>query len=66
MQTDKNTVIGMVLLAVLFFAYFYFSNQQNAAIQAKEKHDKDSIQSTDEVEGQQCFKQRIIEERYLR
>ena len=45
MQTDKNTVIGMVLLAVLFFAYFYFSNEQNAAIQAKEKHDKDSIQS---------------------
>ena len=44
MQTDKNTVIGMVLLAILFFAYFYFSNQQNAAIQAKDKHDKDSIQ----------------------
>ena len=64
MQTDKNTVIGMVLLAVLFFAYFYFSNQQNAAIQAKEKHDKDSIQSV--IQGKQCFKQRIIEERYLR
>lgn len=45
MQTDKNTVIGMVLLAVLFIAYFYFSNQQQVAIQAKEKHDKDSIQN---------------------
>jgi len=33
----------MVLLAILFFAYFYFSNQQNAAYQAKEKHDLDSI-----------------------
>ncbi len=44
MQTDKNTIVGMVLLAILFFAYFYFSNQQNAAIQAKEKHDKDSIE----------------------
>ena len=43
MQTDKNTVIGMILLAILFFAYFYFSNQQNAAFQAKEKHDLDSI-----------------------
>lgn len=43
MQTDKNTVIGMILLAILFFAYFYFSNQQNAAYQAKEKHDLDSI-----------------------
>lgn len=43
MQTDKNTIIGMVLLAILFFAYFYFSNQQNAAYQAKEKHDLDSI-----------------------
>ena len=45
MQTDKNTVIGMILLAVLFIAYFYFSNQQQVAIQAKEKHDKDSIQN---------------------
>ena len=43
MQTDKNTIVGMVLLAALFFAYFYFSNQQNTAIQAKDKHDKDSI-----------------------
>ncbi len=43
MKLDKNTVIGFVLLAVLFFAYFWNANRQAAALQANEKHQKDSI-----------------------
>jgi YidC/Oxa1 family membrane protein insertase len=43
MKLDKNTVIGFVLLAVLFFAYFWNANRQAAALQAYEQHQKDSI-----------------------
>ncbi|MBI2283653.1 MAG: membrane protein insertase YidC [Bacteroidetes bacterium] len=43
MKTDKNTVIGFVLLGLLFFAYFWFSNkQQNEMLGAKQKQE-DSI-----------------------
>lgn len=43
MKTDKNTVIGFVLLGLLFFAYFWFSNkQQNEMLAAKQKQE-DSI-----------------------
>jgi len=43
MQTDKNTVVGMVLLAILFFAYFYFSNQQQQALEVQKQHQEDSL-----------------------
>jgi len=43
MQTDKNTIIGMVLLALLFFAYFYFSNQQQVALAKDKQLKEDSI-----------------------
>ena len=43
MQTDKNTIVGMVLLAVLFFAYFYFSNQQQQVLELQKQHQEDSL-----------------------
>ncbi|MFP5041409.1 membrane protein insertase YidC [Parasediminibacterium sp. JCM 36343] len=43
MQTDKNTVIGMVLLGILFFAYFYFSNQQQQVLAKEKQHQEDSL-----------------------
>ena len=30
MKFDRNTVLGFVILAALFFGYFYFTNQQQA------------------------------------
>jgi YidC/Oxa1 family membrane protein insertase len=43
MKTDKNTVIGFVLLGLLFFLYFWFSNkQQNETLAFKQKQE-DSI-----------------------
>ena len=43
MKTDKNTVIGFVLLAVLFFVYFWYtSKQQNEIAAYKQKFD-DSV-----------------------
>ena len=46
MKADKNTVIGFVLLGVLFFVYFWFTNKQQAASAAIVQHIKDS---TDKV-----------------
>lgn len=42
MNFDRNTVIGFVLLGVLFFFYFYYNNLQQAAHQ-KEQAKLDSI-----------------------
>lgn len=35
MNFDRNTVVGFVVLAVLFFGYFYFINKEQAAIRQK-------------------------------
>lgn len=46
MKFDRNTVIGFVVLAVLFFGYFYYTNQEQLALnknKAREKFVKDSI-----------------------
>ena len=45
MKFDRNTVIGFVLLALLFFGFFYFNNQEQARV-AKNKAIQDSIAKT--------------------
>lgn len=42
MNFDRNTVVGFILLAVLFFAFFYYTNQQQASL-AKQKTYQDSV-----------------------
>ena len=42
MNFDRNTVIGFVLLALLFFGYFYYTNKEQAAYR-KNKAIQDSI-----------------------
>jgi YidC/Oxa1 family membrane protein insertase len=42
MNFDRNTVIGFVLLALLFFAFFYFNNKEQINMQ-REQLRKDSI-----------------------
>lgn len=41
MNFDRNTVIGFILLALLFFGFFYYTNRQQAALQ-KQKAIADS------------------------
>jgi len=43
MNTDKNTVIGFVLLGVLFFAYFWYNSQEQQAYLAEKKRIEDSV-----------------------
>jgi YidC/Oxa1 family membrane protein insertase len=42
MNFDRNTIVGFVLLAVLFLGFFYYTNQQQAAL-AKQKTYQDSV-----------------------
>jgi len=43
MKMDKNTVIGLVLLAVLFFVFFWYTSKQQQAAVAFQKQQQDSI-----------------------
>jgi YidC/Oxa1 family membrane protein insertase len=43
MKTDKNTVIGFVLLGLLFFGYFWFTSQQQQALLKEQTRIADSI-----------------------
>ena len=52
MNFDRNTVIGFVLLALLFFGLFYFNSQEQAKrakAVAIEQATKDSIQKVEEA-----------------
>ena len=42
MNFDRNTVIGFILLAVLFLGFFYYTNRQQAALQ-KQRAFQDSV-----------------------
>ena len=43
MGMDRNTIIGFVLLALLFFGYFYYNKQGQQALTDKQQHIQDSI-----------------------
>ncbi len=43
MKTDKNTVVGFVLLGLLFFLYFWYSNKQQNELQVFKQKQEDSI-----------------------
>jgi len=42
MNFDRNTVIGLILLGILFFGFFYYTNRQQAAL-AKQRAYEDSV-----------------------
>src|SRR5687767_14936819 len=42
MNFDRNTVIGFIILAILFFGMFYYNNREQAA-QLREKARQDSL-----------------------
>jgi YidC/Oxa1 family membrane protein insertase len=43
MKFDKNSVIGFVLLALLFLGYFYFTRVGQLELEAKQKQIRDSL-----------------------
>ena len=47
---DKNTIIGIVILAVLFFVFFWYTNKQQQAYLTNQKHIQDSLQTVAAIE----------------
>ena len=45
---DRNTVIGMVLLAILFFTFFWYTNKQQQAIALEQQRITDSTKKVNE------------------
>jgi len=43
MGMDRNTIIGFVLLALLFFGYFYYSKQGQLTAERERQHIQDSL-----------------------
>ena len=43
MKFDRNTVLGFVILAALFFAYFFYTNREAVDAYRKQKAIEDSI-----------------------
>ena len=43
MKTDKNTVVGFVLLGILFFVYFWYSNKQQSELLVIRQKQEDSV-----------------------
>ena len=43
MKLDRNSVIGFVLLALLFFGYFYYTRQGQIELEVKQKEIRDSL-----------------------
>jgi len=43
MGMDRNTVIGFILLALLFFGYFYYTSQGEKALEKQKLHIQDSL-----------------------
>ncbi len=43
MKLDKNTVIGFVLLGILFVLFFWYTNQSQQAVMAEQKRKEDSL-----------------------
>ena len=42
MKFDRNTVLGFIVLAGLFFGYFYFTNQQQSEYRKQKAADQDT------------------------
>lgn len=43
MQFDKNTILGFVLLALMFLGFFYFTRQGQLDVERQKKHIQDSL-----------------------
>jgi len=56
MNFEKNSVIGMVLLAFLLFGYFYFTRQAQLEIEVKQKQIADSLAALTPVKSDTSIK----------
>src|SRR6476620_9727400 len=48
MKMDRNTVIGMILLGILFFLFFWYTNKQQQAMALQKQRIEDSTRRVNE------------------
>jgi YidC/Oxa1 family membrane protein insertase len=49
MKFDRNTIIGFVILGLLFFAYFYYTNKENALYEKEKARLADSTSRAEKL-----------------
>ena len=62
MNTDKNTIIGFVLLGILFFGFFWYNNKMAQASIEIEKRAKDSIARVEEAKITPEMRAKVIQD----
>ncbi|MBX2930499.1 MAG: membrane protein insertase YidC [Chitinophagaceae bacterium] len=62
MKTDKNTIIGFVLLAVLFIAYFWYNSKMAKHTMLLEQQKRDSIAKVEAARITPEMKERAIQD----
>jgi len=62
MKTDKNTIIGFVLLAVLFMTYFWYNNKMAKHTMQLEQQKKDSIARVEAAKITPEMKEKVIQD----
>src|SRR5687767_9659216 len=48
MKFDRNTVLGFVILAALFFGYFYFTNKQQSDLRKQKLEEAKILQAKED------------------
>jgi YidC/Oxa1 family membrane protein insertase len=61
MNFEKNSVIGMVLLAFLLFGYFYFTRQAQLELEVKQKRANDSIAALVPIKNDSASKNQLVD-----
>lgn len=60
MNFDRNTIIGFILLAILFFGFFIYTNKQQAALQKQRAREDSIVHVKDSTERRNLQKQNPV------
>ncbi|MCZ2298329.1 MAG: membrane protein insertase YidC [Chitinophagales bacterium] len=62
MKTDKNTIIGFVLLGILFIAFFWYNNKMAKGVMEQDQARKDSIAKVEAAKITPEMKEKAIQD----
>lgn len=65
MKGDKNTIIGFVLLGILFIGFFYFNNKNQQEYLKQEQHKKDSLEKVTKLNAPVIDSAKLVQDSLL-